>query len=236
MATLFNPFFVPVDANGNPRGSAKLYFYETGTSTPANTWADSGLSVTNANPVVADSAGLFGPIYLDGSTTYKAILKDSADATIATRDPISSLTPTSISAALGYTPGNTAGSASSFLANDVTLTVTGTYYNGPNTGSIGSNGQTWALLAKGTAVDSGAAALFRFQIHDGTNIVATGAQSSGGSGFNASVTIAKVVSLSGPTTFTLKAADMTSSNGTLMSSDDSNATKFASSITAIRLA
>src|SRR5688572_33412036 len=90
MATIIAPF-TAVDGNGHVRANAKLYFYETGTSTPQNTYSDSALSVTNANPVVADSNGLFTAIYLGEAPdfeAYKAILKDSNDVTIWTADPI----------------------------------------------------------------------------------------------------------------------------------------------------
>jgi len=91
MSTLFTPpRYVPVDGNGNTLPGAKLYFYTTGTSTPKNTYSDAGLSVPNANPVVADANGLFGPIYL-ASGDYKAILKDSADVTVWTVDPVPGL-------------------------------------------------------------------------------------------------------------------------------------------------
>lgn len=87
MATLFTPpRYTPVDGNGATYPGAKLYFYTTGTSTPKNTYSDSGLGTPNANPVVADADGLFGPIYL-ASGDYKAILKTSADVTVWTVDP-----------------------------------------------------------------------------------------------------------------------------------------------------
>jgi hypothetical protein len=81
--------FRAVDANGNPLAGAKLYFYETGTSTPKDTYSDIADPPTaNANPVVADGNGLFAPIYLANGTAYKAILKDSSDNTIQTIDPV----------------------------------------------------------------------------------------------------------------------------------------------------
>ncbi|TXH43637.1 MAG: hypothetical protein E6Q97_33795, partial [Desulfurellales bacterium] len=76
------------DANGHPMSGAKLYFYITSTTTPVDTFSDSALTTPNANPVVADSAGRFGEIYLTPSTTYKAVLKDSSDVTIWTADPV----------------------------------------------------------------------------------------------------------------------------------------------------
>jgi len=93
MAVLFDPFFQAIDGNGDPIAGAKLYFYTTGTTTLQNTYAQSDLSAgsLNTNPVVADSAGRFGAIYL-GTTDYKVVYKTAANVTIATRDPL--LVPT----------------------------------------------------------------------------------------------------------------------------------------------
>lgn len=90
MATTFTPFFQALDANGDPYSGAKLYFYRTGTSTLLDTYTTSALTTANSNPVVADSAGRFGPIYLGTSYDYKAILTTSTGLgdTIATFDPI----------------------------------------------------------------------------------------------------------------------------------------------------
>jgi hypothetical protein len=90
MATLFNPFFQAIDGNGNPISGAKLYFYRTGTSTLQDTYSQSDLAPAhvNINPVVADSNGRFGPIYLATSFDYKAILKDASDVAIQTIDPV----------------------------------------------------------------------------------------------------------------------------------------------------
>lgn len=59
---------------------SKLYFYQTGSSTPQNTYQDKDLSVPHSNPVEADSAGYFDPIYLDPSLPdYRVELTDSSD-------------------------------------------------------------------------------------------------------------------------------------------------------------
>lgn len=76
------------DAAGAVLASAKLYFYVTGTTTPLDTFSDAGLSSANTNPVVADSAGFFGDIFLGNGGPYKAVLKTSADVTIFTEDPV----------------------------------------------------------------------------------------------------------------------------------------------------
>jgi hypothetical protein len=88
MPVLFNPFYFSIDGNGVPRAGATYSFFQTGTSSPQNTYTDSTLATPNANPVVADSNGLFPPIYLAGNFDYKAILKDVNGVTIATRDPL----------------------------------------------------------------------------------------------------------------------------------------------------
>lgn len=75
------------DSNGDPLAGAKLSFFDTGTATPHNTFSDDALTTPNANPVVADSAGRFGAIFLD-SADYKVVLKTSADVTIWTADPV----------------------------------------------------------------------------------------------------------------------------------------------------
>lgn len=84
-------FIMPVesafDSSGDPLPGAKLEFFITGTSTPQNTYSDNALSVANANPVVADSAGRFGEIFLLDAD-YKATLSTSADVLVWTRDPV----------------------------------------------------------------------------------------------------------------------------------------------------
>jgi hypothetical protein len=65
----------------------KLYFYETDTDTPKDTYSDTALTVPNTNPVVADSAGRIGDIYVSSSASYKVILTDANDNLIWTADP-----------------------------------------------------------------------------------------------------------------------------------------------------
>lgn len=83
------------DTNGAPRAGAKLYFYVSGTTTPQTTYSDSALAIPNANPVVADSAGLFGEIFLTSAAAYKVVLKTSADVTVWTADPVTAGTASS---------------------------------------------------------------------------------------------------------------------------------------------
>jgi hypothetical protein len=66
-----------------------LSFSITGTSTPTDTYSDSILATPNANPITLDAAGRSPTdIFLDPNTTYKVVLKDSAGATVWTKDPV----------------------------------------------------------------------------------------------------------------------------------------------------
>lgn len=86
-----NRFTIPrvqiLDGNGDPYAGGKLNFYEAGTTTRLDTYSDNALSTANANPVVADSAGRFGDIFLQASN-YKVVFTDSSDVTIWTADPV----------------------------------------------------------------------------------------------------------------------------------------------------
>ena len=89
MANRFTlPLSQDLDGNGDPYVGGKLHFYETGTSTPLDTYSDSTLSTANANPVVADANGRFGDIFMK-TQDYKVVLKTTADVTIWTADPVS---------------------------------------------------------------------------------------------------------------------------------------------------
>ncbi len=62
---------------------AKLYFYRTETTTPQDTYQDEGLDTPHANPVVANSAGVFNPIYLDPALpSYRVRYTTAADVLI----------------------------------------------------------------------------------------------------------------------------------------------------------
>src|SRR6266851_926625 len=85
-------FFTPneqfYDGQGNPLSGGQLFFYASGTSTPQNTFSDSGLTVANPNPVILDSSGRAGNIFL-GANAYKVVLQDSLNNQIWTADPVS---------------------------------------------------------------------------------------------------------------------------------------------------
>jgi microcystin-dependent protein len=81
-----NPF--SIDAAGIPRAGAQLFFYQTGTNTPQATYSDPALTVPNTNPVIADSAGQFGNIFLLQSPAYKVVLEDAQGNQVFTADPV----------------------------------------------------------------------------------------------------------------------------------------------------
>ena len=76
-----------LDSNGNPISGGKVAAYLTGTSTPADTYADSALSTPNSWPAVADSAGRL-VMYLDPAVAYKLVYKSAADVVLFTLDPV----------------------------------------------------------------------------------------------------------------------------------------------------
>lgn len=80
------PFLQDNDSAGDIYVGALLYTYEAGTTTPLASYSDRALSSANTNPVVADSNGRFGEVYLTPNTGYKLVLKTSAGVTIWTAD------------------------------------------------------------------------------------------------------------------------------------------------------
>jgi hypothetical protein len=91
VATLFYaPRFTPVDAQGDPYPGATLTFYAAGTTTPQPVYSTAALVTPLTNPVVANAAGSFEPIFLDQSASYRVILRDASNVTLFDIDNISS--------------------------------------------------------------------------------------------------------------------------------------------------
>lgn len=68
----------------------RLYFYTSGTLTPAATYSDEDLTVPNPNPVELDAFGRSETsIFLDPSVVYRCVLKDADLQVIWDRDPLS---------------------------------------------------------------------------------------------------------------------------------------------------
>lgn len=104
-----------------------------------NTYSDSALTVPNANPVVASSGGLFGPIYLSAGLSYQFQLTTSAGVVVWTQDNIA--IPGS-SVALGGTGAVTL-TAHGVLIGEGTSAIAAT--------SAGTAGQV--LTSNGAALD-----------------------------------------------------------------------------------
>jgi hypothetical protein len=86
-----NRFYSPnqqfADNTGTPYAGGSLAFYASGTSTPLATYSDSALTIANTNPVVLDSAGRAGNIFLQ-NLAYKVVLSDVNNNVIWTDDPV----------------------------------------------------------------------------------------------------------------------------------------------------
>jgi hypothetical protein len=102
---LFNPpRFTPVNSSGRPYPGAKLHVYRAGTTTQAVPYTTAALSTQHTNPIIANSAGQFGAIYLDPTTghDYKFVLTTSGGTQLWSEDnvPANSLTATTVGAVL----------------------------------------------------------------------------------------------------------------------------------------
>lgn len=96
-ANLFQPSLTPaLDSNGNPISNAKMYFYLTGSTTPATWYTNQAATANGTNPHVSNSVGRFTPVYLDPETTYRIVLKTSDGTTIWDVDPVRGFDETQI--------------------------------------------------------------------------------------------------------------------------------------------
>ena len=80
MSLFFVPRLIATNADGTRLSGAKLYSRESGTTTPTATYQNADLSTEHANPIDADSNGVFPAIYLDPAVNYRFILTDGSDA------------------------------------------------------------------------------------------------------------------------------------------------------------
>ncbi len=85
---LTQPVIRAVDAGGLPLPGARMQFFATGTTTPAPVYSTASLTTPLANPVTADSGGLFAPIYLDPSVVYRMQLLSAAGNLVRDVDPV----------------------------------------------------------------------------------------------------------------------------------------------------
>jgi len=127
------------DDSGDPLVSGRIYFYETGTTTPKTTYADVDLSIPNANPVILTAAGRQPNIFFDG--VAKAILATSTGTQILVRDPVGD-TANSF--------GNPWIASKRYTSNDVVQGSDGQYYVSLINGNVNNNPVTtsgsWTFL------------------------------------------------------------------------------------------
>jgi hypothetical protein len=105
------------DDAGNPLVNGKIYFYETGTTTPKTTYADVNYEIPNTNPVILTAAGRQPNIFFPG--VAKAILATSSGTQILTRDPVGETASTF---------GNPWIASKEYNANDVAQGSDGEFY------------------------------------------------------------------------------------------------------------
>lgn len=79
-----------VDANGDGVSNAKVYFYDSLTSTLAPVYTDAERTVEHTNPVRTNAAGFLPPIYLNPGVLYKTIATTADDVSLpdGTVDPL----------------------------------------------------------------------------------------------------------------------------------------------------
>lgn len=120
------------DSLGRPLSGGKLYFFQTGTTTPQNAYQDTALTLAHPNPMTLDSSGRIAAFYLaDGS--IKIRLADANGVTVISYDGL-----------LVIGPSSGAGAAPSVDATTVLAVgdVKSKYGTGALTGFVRMNGRT----------------------------------------------------------------------------------------------
>jgi hypothetical protein len=120
------------DNLGIPLAGGLLYTYTAGTTTPQATYTSNTGTITNANPIVLDSAGrVTNEIWLTANTSYKFVLQTPAAVTIGTYDNISGINDiTGLTSTISILRGDgfggvgnvTVGSGLSYVSNVLSAT------------------------------------------------------------------------------------------------------------------
>jgi hypothetical protein len=157
MAGLFvSPFTPALALNGIIAPAATLTFYATGTSTPANVYADAGLVTSLGSVVTANAQGQFVAIYLSPTQVYRAVLKTSAGVVLGDIDPVTESTLTQLSLSSGTSlvgflqtgAGAIAGTAQAKLREVVSVKDFGALSDGSISGAtVTGTDNTAAFLA-----------------------------------------------------------------------------------------
>ena len=167
----FGNFDQYLDNAGDPLAEGKLYFYESGTTTPKTTFSDVNNSIPNTNPVLLTAAGRQPNIFFEG--VAKVILTDNNDVQIAVRDPVGET---------GTDFGDEWVASKIYSSNDVVLGSNGVYYRSLTNGNQNNNPVTssgfWTLLYSvewnsGITYDVGAVVTYenqQYQSLQGSNL------------------------------------------------------------------
>jgi hypothetical protein len=90
-----------IDSNGIAAAS-DIYFYQTGTLTPATVYTDEGLTTPHPSPITVDAGAAVPDIYLDSDVTYRRRIVYS-DGSVDDTDPALPLSTSSMIFAPGLT-------------------------------------------------------------------------------------------------------------------------------------
>lgn len=136
------PYQTVLDSTGISVSGALINTYLAGTLTPAATYTDVNLTVANANPIVADSAGRY-VAFLPPGVSYKYVITTSAGVAIKTTDNISSVPLSNVNLDITGTAGEalTAGQAV-YLSDGSGSKVAGSWYKADATNGYSSSAAT----------------------------------------------------------------------------------------------
>jgi len=143
------------DNSGNVLTGGKIYTYVAGTTTPAPTYTTPIGNVFNSNPIVADASGrLSNEIWLQVSSAYKFVLKDTNDVLIATYDNIPTIPQPPIvndASSISYEQGYTVTAGAFTVGANYRIASVGT----TNFIAIGAAANIVGILFTATGVGSG---------------------------------------------------------------------------------
>jgi len=145
-----------IDSNGIADG-ASIYFYSTGTTTPATIYSNAALSTTMTNPVVVAAGAAVPDIYLDSTVTYRRKIvypdgtNDDTDPYTAPFVSIATLAATGGSAEVGHIAAGTGAIATTTQAKLRKIVHVTDYYSSGNYTAAFAAALT-ALSAGGTLI------------------------------------------------------------------------------------